>query len=283
MTASERVKLITQIAYELNKLGNRSIIDLTLNEFGITTFENFNGNNFDYILNQIQLAENINLEDLSAHLENNIVTPEISTFKIWKEGNFRLFISNLPSSENVAKELKINLENFCISSYIGHSDIKPTRAMEDEIEYGLNTCHALVALMTPGFHESDWTDQEIGLIVGRNKLIVPISMGQEPYGFIGKFQALKVSSNDNLALSIFEFLSTNLKTRKRMSESILFKFENSRSWNSAKKNMDLVEKIIYWDSHLINRLEGALKEYYIESAFDVKTRIKNVIYKYKNS
>jgi hypothetical protein len=34
-------------------------------------------------------------------------------------------------------------------------DIEPTRKWQDEIELALSTADALVAMLTPGFHESD--------------------------------------------------------------------------------------------------------------------------------
>jgi len=50
----------------------------------------------------------------------------------------------------------------------------------------LATCEALIAWLTPDFHESLWTDQEVGFCVGRSVLIIPIRVGLNPYGFIGK-------------------------------------------------------------------------------------------------
>jgi len=49
---------------------------------------------------------------------------------------------------------------------------------------------AFVALLTEGFHESDWTDQEVGYALGRSVPLIAVKLGKDPYGFIGKFQAL---------------------------------------------------------------------------------------------
>ena len=50
---------------------------------------------------------------------------------------------------------------------------------------------ALAAILTPGFNESKWTDQEVGVAVGRGSLIIPIRKGMNPYGFIGKYQGMQ--------------------------------------------------------------------------------------------
>jgi hypothetical protein len=47
-----------------------------------------------------------------------------------------------------------------------------------------------VALMTPDFHVSDWTDQEVGHAVCRGVPTIAVNLGTTPYGFLARFQAL---------------------------------------------------------------------------------------------
>jgi len=49
---------------------------------------------------------------------------------------------------------------------------------------------SFVALLTGGFHDSLWTDQEVGFAFGRGVPIISVKLEIAPYGFIGKFQAL---------------------------------------------------------------------------------------------
>ena len=65
--------------------------------------------------------------------------------------------------------------------------------MAEEIDLALRSMHALSALLTPDFHLSDWTDQEVGFALGRGVLVVPVRLGLDPYGFIGKVQGLSGS------------------------------------------------------------------------------------------
>jgi hypothetical protein len=44
--------------------------------------------------------------------------------------------------------------------------------------------------MTSGFHDSDWTDQEVGYALARGVPIIAVRLERDPYGFLGKFQAL---------------------------------------------------------------------------------------------
>ena len=57
--------------------------------------------------------------------------------------------------------------------------------------------HVLVALLTEDFSDSNWTDQEVGVAIGRKVPIIPVKLGRDPYGFIGKFQAISPGYRNN--------------------------------------------------------------------------------------
>ena len=80
-----------------------------------------------------------------------------------------------------------------MSCFVAHKDIHPTKAWQDEIENALASMDALVALMTENSHDSDWTHQEVGFAFARGTPIIAVQLGKDPYGFIGKFQALSRS------------------------------------------------------------------------------------------
>ncbi len=78
---------------------------------------------------------------------------------------------------------------------------------QDEMERALFSMDVLVALLTDGFSDSDWTDQEVGVAVGRGVPVVPVRMGKDPYGLMGKYQALRGHTNaEEIAVAIFECL-----------------------------------------------------------------------------
>lgn len=283
MTTSERIQLIKEIARKLDS-EEWSVIDLTFNLFGFSTQEIFSGSKFEYVLQHIQSGNDESLFDLAKHLKIDAHTShtDISP-SFWRNGYFNLFISHLASDKQTAQNLKDALGSFSISGFVAHSDIEPTKEWQDEIELALRTSDALVALMIQNFHESKWTDQEIGLALGRDLLIIPVRMGQDPYGFIAKFQAIGYTSIDALASNIFESLLKNKKTSRKMSNAIMYQFENSGSFASAKNNMELVEKIKYWDKNLIDRLNNAKENNsQIENSYGVSSRIHNITYKFEN-
>ncbi len=117
------------------------------------------------------------------------VLPDASK-RIWGETGFRVFLTHKAKDKKETSDLKERLQTFGVSAFVAHRDIRPTKAWQEEIENALSTMDTLVALMTPEFHDSDWTDQEVGFAFGRGIPIISVKLGKDPYGFIGKFQAL---------------------------------------------------------------------------------------------
>ena len=124
-----------------------------------------------------------------------IILPEIQD-RIWGNEGYRVFLSHKAEVKKEAARLKEKLTIFGVSGFVAHEDIHPTKEWQNEIESALFSMDAFVALMTDGFHDSFWTDQEVGVAFGRGVPIICVKLGKDPYGFIGKFQALSCSWDD---------------------------------------------------------------------------------------
>jgi hypothetical protein len=116
--------------------------------------------------------------------------PSDAIKRIWGENGFRIFLSHKAEVKNEVVDLKSHLRVFGVSCFVAHEDIHPTMTWQDEIEYALLSMDGFVALMTADYHDSDWTDQEVGYAFARGVPIIAMRLGKDPYGFIGKFQAL---------------------------------------------------------------------------------------------
>jgi len=110
--------------------------------------------------------------------------------RFWEPSHFLLFLSHLSSIKENMGRLQASLRRFGISAFVAHVDIDPTTEWQDEIEAALFSMDALAAILMPGFKESNWTDQEVGVAIGRDVLIVPVMRGSTPHGFVGKFQGM---------------------------------------------------------------------------------------------
>jgi hypothetical protein len=117
-------------------------------------------------------------------------TTPIAIQRIWGDRGYRLFLSHKAEVKKDAAELKSSLKPFGISCFVAHQDIRPTREWQAEIESALASMDAFAALLTEKFHDSLWTDQEVGFAIARGVPIIAVKLGRDPYGFMGKFQAL---------------------------------------------------------------------------------------------
>jgi hypothetical protein len=81
-----------------------------------------------------------------------------------------------------ATRLKGCLAPYAINGFVAHEDIHPTLEWQTEIERALYAMDAFIAIHTPGFSASIWTQQEIGFAVARGVKIISFKMGEDPTG-----------------------------------------------------------------------------------------------------
>ena len=169
LTPSQRITLLKEIS---TRLGAESwpLIDVTLKQFSAPTSTEWNGTSAAYVLNMLEDEPDRTLIDLAQHVgyqfEEEGTSPRVDP-PFWRKGMLRLFVTHLATYRAFAGELQEALLPYGISSFVAHNDIEPTLEWQAQIETALATCDALVALLHERFHESKWTDQEIGFAMGR--------------------------------------------------------------------------------------------------------------------
>ena len=221
----DRLSLIDRIGRELQARMSYTDIDVYLGAFGVDTNKPTSGVNSKWVYTKERLADTpaetvVRIADDLAipHTYTVTATREMVEATFWEPHHFRLFLSHLSSFKKTTAALQAALARFGISAFVAHVDIEPTREWQDEIEAGLFSMDALVAILMPGFKESNWTDQEVGVAIGRGMLVIPVIRGLNPYGFIAKYQGLQAAGKSirQVAQDIFEILVTSPKTRGRM-------------------------------------------------------------------
>ena len=166
---------------------------------------------------------------------------------IWKRGMVRLFISHRDEHKTVANELAETLESYGISSFVAHDSIQPMSIWQTEILNGLESMEIMLTLVTDDFHDSVWTNQEVGFALGRNIPIVPLKLqGRDPDGFIGKQQALKWSYDNvaEAAPTIYEILSNKLGNRERLQTSLIRAFASSPDFHETRRRFDRMRNVV---------------------------------------
>lgn len=170
---------------------------------------------------------------------------ESGSYKGWRNGYFRMFISHITSKKVQASSLKVALEDYGITSFVAHEDIKPSKEWLKEIERALNSMDCMSAMMYDNFHDSKWCDQEVGIALGRGITVIPLILDKDPYGFLGEYQGIKIKGMmpKDLAQIVFKMLCENSNTRQKYLSCLANLLLSSNNTEDAIKWLSLMEEI----------------------------------------
>lgn len=221
---------ITFVQQKLQALNNTDRLEDVINQaFHPANFSNSEGSLSDLIqeANAMFAYEGLKLVETERGLKIKELSSTAQTVdtdnRLFQKDSFRLFISHKDDNKKFANELKKALEVFGISSFVAHEDIEPSTEWQNEIEKALFSMDSLLALLSTGFSASVWTNQEVGVAFGRGIFILSVKAGEDPKGFVGKFQALRPKNNDmnDLATQIAEQLIKNPRTSEKMKSAYI--------------------------------------------------------------
>jgi hypothetical protein len=156
-----------------------------------------------------------------------------------------IFLSYSHKSRKLAGELKEGLESFGFAVFLAHQDLKPSVPWRKEILQNLRQCDVFIPILTRGFMESDWTDQETGFALALKKKIIPVKVHDNPYGFIGAFQALKwnKSSPDVTVWEIAECLHEESRFAQAVKDGVIEVFLSGSDFDEVAST---VKKLLWF-------------------------------------
>ncbi len=155
---------------------------------------------------------------------------------LWQGNSLRLFISHRDSHKASVHILADELAPYGISSFVAHDAIKPMREWQHEIHKALVTMEVMLAFLTDDFHDSHWTNQEVGFALGKGIPIICLKVASaDPSGFLGSKQALK-GDYDQIGKSapeIQEALMGQVGQEGRFKEIMIEAFISATSYSAA--------------------------------------------------
>lgn len=243
---------ITFVQQKLIKFNNTDQLEEVINQaFHPANFSLSEGLLEDLIkeANAIFVYEGLKLEETERGLKiielSSTAQGVYTDNRLFKKNSFRLFISHKDDNKKYANELKKALEVFGISSFVAHEDIEPSTEWQNEIEKALFSMDSLLALLSTGFSASTWTNQEVGVAFGRGVLILSVKAGEDPKGFVGKFQALRPKNKNmnDLAAQIVEQLMKNSRTSEKMKSAYIFALSATSQWSETERWAALLSSI----------------------------------------
>ncbi len=198
------------------------------------------------------------------------------------EEPIRVFLSYSSKDKEYAGQLKAELEERGLEAFLAHEDIEPTKEWEGVILENLKACDVFIPLLSVNFKESEWTDQETGVAVSEGKVIIPLKINVDPYGFIGKIQALKSSASiQDSCEKIFNILRKS-PLFDRLRDTIIEIFVKSTSFEKAGENAESLKNIEPFSEDQINRIiKGFLENGQICYGFISSRIIRRLYRKYK--
>lgn len=119
----------------------------------------------------------------------------------------------------IVRDLSEYFEAFGLEVFAAHEHLEVSSKWQQRIIDELRISDIFVALLTPQFRKSKWTDQEFGMALARDKMIVPLIHQTKPHGFFASYNYTNLNLSD-LRLTAFEVgkaisSSTEPKIRKR--------------------------------------------------------------------
>ena len=274
LSKAARLKLLEKLADHFESK-SYLLIDAALEAFDTPTVSTWDGEKYEYVLFNLKDATDEALLGLAEYAGIPDEPPSPATVEKKKQRQFkpfRLFISHISAKKAVASELSQALAPFGIDGFVAHEDIAPTVEWQVEIETRLGACDGLVALLHNGFKKSDWTEQEIGWVLGRRKPVISVRYDDPPYGFFGKSQAFNGNGKTPyiLAKEIFRRLAENPASCEAIAHGVVGQFYGSPNFNEANRRAALLPLLKYWDDDLRQKVEAAVQENYeVTHAFDV--------------
>jgi hypothetical protein len=153
----------------------------------------------------------------------------------------KLFISHYHKEKELAGRIKGRLENrFNIDVFVAHDDINPTEEWQETILRELETSNVFIMLLSRDFKTSDWTDQETGIAIQLKQKIIPVALDIPPYGFAGKYQALKWKE-DAFDWGMRELVMVLYGKHILDTNEIVSYFTCSDSFKEAKENFNILD------------------------------------------
>jgi len=242
----QKDEMQTRLATDLNKLDNSQ------NEHVSEVFI------------EMEPADNDNWREETGVYRPRTIAPSVAPEalqRIWGSEHVRVFLSHKATVKESTSQVKQALARCGIAAFVAHEDIEPTEEWQREIERALFSMDALVALLSEDFHDSTWTDQEVGVAIGRGVPLIAVRLGMDPYGLMGKGQGLggcSWSDPNGIAVKVFQLLHKRLPDKSRLFECALSAYAQSRSFaDSAWKVEHLLSVFEALSTDQVDRLVEA--------------------------
>src|ERR1700679_3879830 len=156
----------------------------------------------------------------------------------------KAFISHLTKDRHLAGELKEILKAKAgADSFLAHEDVGVSEEWREAILDELIKADLLFAILSKGYFESPWCNQEIGIAASRKISIVPFSLdGTVPLGFASHIQSKKLKDGKISEVDVIHGLVKH--DPKHIIRHLIDRIGEAGSFDSANARFDTLAPYI---------------------------------------
>jgi len=110
-------------------------------------------------------------------------------------GKAEAFLSYSHNDKVLAGKIASLLAEKGVNVFLAHEDIEISEEWREEIFRHLKRCNALIALLTPSFERSVWSNQEAGYMLGKAGTVIPLIAEEtdiKKFGFLEALQGVRL-------------------------------------------------------------------------------------------
>ena len=191
----------------------------------------------------------------------------------------KVFLSYHHKDRRIAGRLKESLGVLGMDVFLAHDDLEPSTEWQGEILKKLKQCDVFMPLLTEAFRSSLWTDQETGIAFASKKLILPLKLSADPYGFIGKLQAQRVRPGpEGTCWKIAGVLASRPPLREPIRDGVIAAFLKSSSFEEADRRAAALLKFQPFSKAELNRIvDGGASNTQIYGGWASRDIVKKLI------
>lgn len=179
-----------------------------------------------------------------------------------EHATYSAFISHSISDSDLANSVARALPIEGIRGYVATYHLPDAREWLPNLEHELRHCDALLAMLSPGFRDSDWTDQEVGYVLARRRKVVPLLLGEIslPHGFLGQLQGVQIAGLGSKAIArrVFDALFTQPDEQPRLLPTVLRKLQAERDQSRITVWVSRLEQVRKFTDADLRSVEHAL-------------------------
>lgn len=185
-------------------------------------------------------------------------------FKWAPSSYFRLFISHAADSVVLARELRKQLTDYGIASFVAH-EVGPTSGdCARSVNAALSSMDALVALLTPAFNRNEWCNHEVGVAVGRGVHIHAVQINGRPHGLVAAIPQLGMPTDYCLPRLISRFIASDPLASRRLAPGAIEALEN-------RDNSGLLDSVAYLEHIVYPGLQAVLQ--LMRTTAEIRSRV----------